>query len=74
MRRKGESAVRQIPNLRIVADQRLKGRRNMTTGANKDDHHLRGVDIERDIQVDRVGRSAHGRVRRRLSEVRDRHA
>ena len=24
----------------------------MTTGANKDDHHLRGVDIARDIQVD----------------------
>ncbi|HEY3582432.1 MAG TPA: His/Gly/Thr/Pro-type tRNA ligase C-terminal domain-containing protein, partial [Pyrinomonadaceae bacterium] len=26
--------------------------RNMTTGANKDDHHLRGVDIDRDIKVD----------------------
>ena len=40
-------------DLRIVADSSLKGRRNMTTGANKDDHHLRGVDIDRDIQVDR---------------------
>jgi len=30
----------------------LKGRRNMTTGANKDDHHIRGVDIERDVEVD----------------------
>ncbi len=39
-------------DLRIVADSALKGRRNMTTGANKDDHHLRGVDIERDIKVD----------------------
>ena len=39
-------------NLVIVADVGLKGRRNMTTGANKDDHHLRGVDIERDIEVD----------------------
>ncbi len=38
--------------LRIVADSALKNRRNMTTGANKDDHHLRGVDITRDIQVD----------------------
>ncbi len=38
--------------LRIIADVGLKGRRNMTTGANKDDHHLRGVDIERDIEVD----------------------
>ena len=38
--------------LRIVADSALKNRRNMTTGANKDDHHLRGVDISRDIPVD----------------------
>ena len=38
--------------LRIVADSSLKNRRNMTTGANKDDHHLRGVDISRDIPVD----------------------
>jgi prolyl-tRNA synthetase len=39
-------------NLRIIADAALKNRRNMTTGANKDDHHLRGVDIARDISVD----------------------
>jgi prolyl-tRNA synthetase len=39
--------------LRIIGDESLKHRRNMTTGANKDDHHLRGVDLERDIQVDR---------------------
>ncbi|HEY9283189.1 MAG TPA: proline--tRNA ligase [Pyrinomonadaceae bacterium] len=39
-------------SLRIVADHALKGRTNMTTGANKDDHHLRGVDIGRDIPVD----------------------
>src|SRR5262249_24348158 len=38
--------------LSIVADLGLRGRRNMTTGANKDDHHLRGVDIGRDIEVD----------------------
>lgn len=38
--------------LRIIADHALKGRSNMTTGANKDEHHLRGVDIERDIPVD----------------------
>ncbi|HEX7174678.1 MAG TPA: proline--tRNA ligase [Pyrinomonadaceae bacterium] len=36
----------------IVADEALRGRRNMTTGANKDDHHLRGVNIERDIRPD----------------------
>jgi prolyl-tRNA synthetase len=39
-------------NLKIVADTSLKHRRNMTTGANKDDHHLRGVDLGRDISVD----------------------
>jgi prolyl-tRNA synthetase len=39
-------------DLRIVADSALRNRRNMTTGANKDDHHLRGVDIARDIEVD----------------------
>jgi prolyl-tRNA synthetase len=36
----------------IIADEGLKNRRNLTTGANKDDHHIRGVDIERDIDVD----------------------
>jgi prolyl-tRNA synthetase len=38
--------------LRIVADLALRGRRNMTTGANRDDYHLRGIDVERDIAVD----------------------
>jgi prolyl-tRNA synthetase len=37
----------------VIADDALRGRRNMTTGANKDDHHLRGVSIERDIKVDK---------------------
>lgn len=39
--------------LLIVADLSLKDRRNMTTGANKDDHHLRGVEIDRDITPDK---------------------
>jgi prolyl-tRNA synthetase len=39
-------------DLKIVADSALKNRRNMTTGANKDDHNLRGVDIALDIPVD----------------------
>jgi prolyl-tRNA synthetase len=38
---------------RIVADEALRGRSNMTTGANNDDHHLRGVSIDRDIKVDK---------------------
>lgn len=48
-----ETARAAKQNLLIVADEALRGRRNMTTGANKDDHHIRGVDIERDIEVDK---------------------
>jgi prolyl-tRNA synthetase len=33
----------------IIADEALRGRRGMFTGANTDDTHLRGVDVERDI-------------------------
>ncbi len=39
--------------IEIIADQSLRGRRNMTTGANTDDFHIRGVEVERDIKVDR---------------------
>ena len=35
----------------VIADEALRGRRGMTTGANVDDTHLRGVDVERDIDV-----------------------
>lgn len=41
-----------VEEMRIIADRSLAGRRAMTTGANDDDWHLRGVDIERDIAVD----------------------
>src|SRR5262249_23074937 len=37
----------------VLADETLKGRRNMTTGANKDDLHVRGVSVDRDIAVDK---------------------
>lgn len=40
-----------VDGVRIVADLALQGRTNMTTGANIDDKHYRGVDIERDIEV-----------------------
>lgn len=36
---------------KILADLALQDRANMTTGANEDDHHLRGVNIARDIKV-----------------------
>jgi prolyl-tRNA synthetase len=42
------------PNVtQLLADEALRGRREMTTGANKDEHHLRGVSVERDIKVDK---------------------
>lgn len=37
----------------VLADAALKGRRNLITGANKEDYHLRHVTPERDFQVDR---------------------
>jgi prolyl-tRNA synthetase len=37
----------------VIADEALRGRRGMYTGANTDDMHLRGVDVERDITVGR---------------------
>jgi prolyl-tRNA synthetase len=40
-----------VTKLRVLADEALRGRKNMTTGANEDDFHLRGVSVERDIEV-----------------------
>ena len=40
-----------VTKYKILADDALKGRANMTTGANQDDHHLRGVNLARDIKV-----------------------
>jgi prolyl-tRNA synthetase len=40
-----------VDEIRIVADLALQGRTNMTTGANVDDKHYRGVDPGRDITV-----------------------
>jgi len=41
-----------IEGITIFADPALKGRSGMTTGANEDDFHLLGVNIERDMKVD----------------------
>jgi prolyl-tRNA synthetase len=35
----------------VLADETLRGRTGMVTGANSDGFHLRGVDVERDIAV-----------------------
>ena len=37
----------------VIADPALRGRSNLVTGANEDDFHVRGVDVERDIPVGR---------------------
>ena len=42
-----------VEDLQVIADPALRGRFNMTTGANENDFHLKGVDIERDIPVTR---------------------
>jgi prolyl-tRNA synthetase len=42
-----------VADLPVVADQALRGRRDLFTGANVDDVHLRGVDVDRDIRVGR---------------------
>ncbi|GMQ93873.1 MAG: proline--tRNA ligase [Acidimicrobiia bacterium] len=44
----GAVGVEGIP---ILADAQLAGRAGLTTGANENDFHVRGVDIERDISV-----------------------
>ena len=40
-----------VGDYRVLADLALRGRTGMTTGANQDDFHLRGVDVERDIRA-----------------------
>jgi prolyl-tRNA synthetase family II len=42
-----------LDHLPVVADEALRGRRDLVTGANLDDVHLRGVDVDRDIRVAR---------------------
>ena len=46
----GAVGVRDLP---VIADRALAGRRNLVTGANRDDWHLTSVDVERDIEVGR---------------------
>jgi prolyl-tRNA synthetase len=45
-------AVVNVPaDVKVLADQRLQGANDMTTGANEDGFHFRNVSIERDIKV-----------------------
>jgi prolyl-tRNA synthetase len=41
-----------VTNMRILADEALRGRRNMICGANKDDYHLKNVTIGEDFQAE----------------------
>ena len=41
-----------VEGKRIIADESLRGRVGLTTGANTDDWHYTGVSVERDIAVD----------------------
>ena len=41
-----------VEGVRVIADLALEGRHNMATGANEDDWHYSGVDIDRDISVE----------------------
>ena len=47
-----EKATANDKEVFIIGDLELKNRKNMTTGANKDDFHFRGVEVERDIDID----------------------
>jgi prolyl-tRNA synthetase family II len=40
-----------VTKYKIIADDALRGRHGMATGANTDDVHLTGVDVDRDIAV-----------------------
>ncbi|MFV2106862.1 proline--tRNA ligase [Micromonospora sp. LOL_015] len=40
-----------LTGLPVIADEALRGRRDMFTGANVDGVHLRGVDVDRDVAV-----------------------
>ena len=39
-----------VKNMRVIADEALKGRRNMIAGSNKDDYHLRNVTPGEDFE------------------------
>jgi prolyl-tRNA synthetase len=41
-----------VKNMRVIADEALKGRRNMIAGSNKDDYHLRHVTPGEDFEAE----------------------
>jgi prolyl-tRNA synthetase len=47
----GRGDNRGVTGLPVIADEQLRGRTGMVTGANVNEVHLRGVDVGRDISV-----------------------
>jgi prolyl-tRNA synthetase len=47
----GSLGAVKVTGVKVLSDLALQGRHHMTTGANKDGFHIRGVDISRDIEV-----------------------
>ncbi len=43
--------VKPAKEIRILCDQELKGAKGAIVGANKDDHHLKNVDLDRDAKI-----------------------
>jgi prolyl-tRNA synthetase len=41
-----------LEGFRVIADKRLEGAANLISGANKNDYHLRNIDLKRDAKVD----------------------
>ncbi len=41
-----------LKNFRIIADKRLEGANELTSGANKDDYHIVHVDLNRDAKIE----------------------
>lgn len=48
----GSLGAVEVEDVTILADHELRGRSSMTTGANENDVHVRGVEVKRDIAVD----------------------
>jgi len=42
-----------IDGIKVLADLALQGAQGMVSGANKDHHHLSGIDLARDVKVER---------------------
>lgn len=48
----GSLGAVKVTGMQIICDPALRGRKGLATGANEDDWHFSGVDVERDIAVD----------------------